>query len=215
MEMDSQVRNQSIAAIIILALCCIAIFLFGCAENPAAVNPNDHEFGTVGNGSNSTDSLEQPVSVDTVLIATDTVEGLVDSNGDTLHLHIQGKKVDFYVPAGALSEAVTISIIGSRYKVGLNKEFYTYECGPSGLQFAVPLELTQLIARADGANATLWYFDESNLDGDGVGWESLGVSKVLGGKGTFLISHFSKYGVSYSCSNGGQYGDIETETNLD
>ena len=214
MEMDSQVRNQSIAAIIILALCCVAIFLFGCAENPASVNPNEREIGVVGNGSHSTDSLEQPVAVDTVLIATDTIEGLVDPNGDTLHLHIQGKKVDFYVPAGALSQAVTISIIGSRYKIGLHKELYTYECGPSGLQFAVPLELTQLINKSDGANATFWYFDESNVDGDGVGWESLGVSKVLGGKGTFLISHFSKYGVSYSCSGGSQYGDIETETNL-
>ncbi|MGB5138091.1 MAG: hypothetical protein WBP29_06130 [Candidatus Zixiibacteriota bacterium] len=212
--MESQVRNQSIAAIIIIMMCCVAIFLFGCAENPAAPNINDTGTAAIEDGPTSSDSLIRPLNVDTVFVACDTVSELVDSLGDTLKLHIQGKRVDFFVPAGALSDTVTISIIGTRYRIGNNMDLYTYECGPSGLQFAIPLELTQLINRSNGAQATLWYYDESAADGDGSGWESISVSSVLGGRGTFLLSHFSKYGVSYAMSPGGQYGDIETETNL-
>lgn len=214
LEMDAQTKNQSIAAIIILALCCLAIFLFGCSENPASIGPNDNQSAVIKDGSTSTGDNQDPVSFDTVFVAADTAAKLVDPDGDCIILHIQGKKVEFKVPAGAVADTVTISIIGSRYLVGKNTELYTYECGPSGLQFAVPLELTQKINKSDGAQATLSYYDDSLVDGDGIGWETIGVSHVQGGKGVFLLSHFSKYGVSYALSNGGQNGDIVIESNL-
>jgi len=214
----NQALNQGVTGIIILMLCAIAILLFGCSENPAApaINSSEDKAVVVGGANGGSDEpAVDPLGLDTVFVASDTVVGLVMPEGGELVLHIQGKKVDFVIPEGALADSVTISIIGSRYRVGRSIEFYVYECGPSGLQFAIPLELTQLINRSDGAAATFHYFDESFLDGDGIGWETISVSHVQGGKGTFLLHHFSKYGISYSISQGGQLGDVDTATNCD
>lgn len=216
MNTKNQGLSQGVTGIIILLLCCIALLLFGCSNNPTSPALNSTEDKAVIIGGANGDSDEpgiDPFGSDTVFVASDTVTGLVSPEGGELVLHIQGKKVDFVIREGALADSVTISIIGSRYRVGRSTEFYVYECGPSGLQFAIPLELTQLINRSNGAAATLHYFDESYLDGDGVGWETIGVSHVLGGKGTFLLHHFSKYGISYSISQGGQLGDVDSATN--
>lgn len=201
-----QVRDQGLAAIIILGLCCLAIIVFGCSGNvPAPTSPNDNSVINAGDGALRDRSFD-PDRPETVFVAADTVSANLGANGGKFCLHIQGKKVEFNVPSGALQESVTITIIGALYKVGAS-ELYVYDCGPSGLQFAVPLELTQLINKSDGAQAILWFFDESTTDGDGTGWESIGVSEVMGGKGVFLLHHFSKYGISYSYSVGGQLGD--------
>jgi hypothetical protein len=195
------IEDQGLAALMILGLCCLAIIIFGCSGNvPTA--PSDNSVINSGLRDRAFDS-DQP---ETLFVASDTVSGTIDSHGGELVLHIQGKPIMIAVPAGALQSAVTITIIGTRYKVG-TQEFYVYDCGPSGLQFAIPLELTQLINKSDGAHATLWFFDESSSDGDGTGWESIGVSTVLGGRGVFLLHHFSKYGISYALSQGGQLGD--------
>lgn len=218
MNTKNQALDQGVIGLIILILCCIAILWFGCAENPAAPAMNNSQDKAVIIGDNnggSDDPTVDLLGLDTLFVDSDTVVGLVTSEGGELVLHIQGKKVDFVIKEGALADSVTISIIGSRYRVGRSTEFYVYECGPSGLQFSIPLELTQLINRSDGAAATLHYFDESYLDGDGTGWETIGVSHVQGGKGTFLLHHFSKYGISYSVSQGGQLGDVDNATHLD
>lgn len=184
--------------------------LFGCAENPAGPTLITSDKTTADVGALSGDNDEpkdkdkDSDASDTLFVAADTVSGLITSAGGELVLHIQGKMVEFVVPAGALADSVTISIIGSRYRVGQATEFYVYECGPSGLQFAIPMELTQLINRSDGAAVSFLYFDESFLDGDGIGWETTSVAHVQGGKGTFLINHFSKYGISYVANDQNQ-----------
>ena len=201
MNTKNQLASQGLAALIILLLCSIAIMLFGCAENPAAPSSNNSNAVTVDLGTVAVDDpkdkdKDSEVS-DTVFICADTVSGEIGIEGGTLKAKIDGKNVEFLVSPSALNEVVPITVIISQFRVNDKVTLYTYECGPSGLQFALPLELTQSIAKGDGTVAAFYYFDDSTLDGDGVGWESIGVSLVSGGKGTFLINHFSKYGISY------------------
>ncbi len=197
MNTKSQLVNQGLAALIILLLCSIAIMLFGCAENPAAPTTNSIEKLVAASDTAVVDE-QGPTSSDTVLIATGSVSGLITPEGnDTLLLHIQGKLVKFVALPGAVNDTVTISVTGSRYDIGVNKEFYTYQCGPSGLSFAVPLQLIQIINKSDGASAQLFYYDESVTDGDGIGWEYMSSTSVQGKRATFSLHHFSKYGISY------------------
>lgn len=196
------VRNRMIGTSLSLFLVTMVFLFIGCADQST--------IPTAASGSFGRDVVDdnqggQPGG-DTVFVACDTVSQSVGSNGGKFSLHIQGKKVDFEVPEGALANTVTITIIGTRYRVK-NFDFYTYECGPSGLQFAVPLELTQLINRPDGAVANLYYFDDSVNDGDGTGWELQAPVTIQGKLGTFLISHFSKYGISYVAES--PLGDFE------
>lgn len=219
MNTKSQLVNQGLAALIILLLCSIAIMLFGCAENPAApvssnIDNNAVDLGTVAvDDPEDKDKDKDSEVADTVFICADTVSGDFDADGGELKAKLDGKNVDFVVSPNALNESVTITVIISQYRVNEKVTLYTYECGPSGLQFAVPLELTQAIDKTDGTVAAFHYFDESYLDGDGVGWEPISVSLVSGGKGTFLINHFSKYGISYVSADPNT--EIGNETNCD
>ncbi len=209
---NQQLRDQGLVALIILVSCAIAILFFGCAENPAAPTAAENNKELLpGNGNENGGG--NPFVNDTVFVAADTTIFLAMPEGADSRIFIQGKKVDFVVRPGAVNDSVTITIIGTRYRIGRTTDLYTYECGPSGLQFNLPLELTQLIDRPDGSIATLLYFDESVEDGDGIGWETVAPSQVLDGKGVFLLSHFSKYGISYQIGDQGM--DSDTERHFD
>lgn len=211
MEHRASTLNHGLAALIIFAVCCIAILLFGCSDNPMAPIVNSVDKPAVNNDPvrPEREKDKDPVTSDTVFIASGSVSGLITPQGnDTLLLHIQGKLVKFVALPGAVSDTVTISVTGSRFAIGQYKEFYTYQCGPSGLSFAVPLKLVQIVNKSDGASAQLFYYDESLTDGDGIGWEYMNSTSVQGQLATFSLYHFSKYGISYSTNP----DDQNTET---
>lgn len=218
MNTKNQLANQGLAALIILLLCSIAIMLFGCAENPAAPsafnNSSEKTFVDIPDSDDvDEDDGINPFAAETVFVAADTTYFLAGPDGATSRIFIQGKKVDFLVNPNALDDTVTIAIIGMRYRIGRTTDLYIYECGPEGLQFNIPLELTQLIDRPDGSIATLSYYDDSVDDGDGIGWETVAPSIVSDGKGVFFLHHFSKYGISYV--SGDPNTEIGNETHCD
>ncbi len=191
--MMSEVDNQrGLVAGAIILVCCAILALFGCSQQPVAPNTDSsvNKFAD--------DPFGDPVENDTVLVASASTSKLVGPACDTIQLRLQNKKIKLWIPAGALSDTVTITVTGSKYKIG-RTELYVYECGPNGLQFQVPIEIQQPIPLEwNGTEVTFLYFDETYNDGDALGWEEVASSIATGTVVRFDIQHFSKYGISYA-----------------
>ncbi len=192
----SEVDNQRglVAAAIILA-CCAILALFGCSQLPVAPNTDSsvNKFAD--------DPFGDPAESDTVLVATASTSLFVSPDCDSLQvllLKLQNKQIRLRIPVGALADTATISVIGTKYEIG-KTELFIYECGPSGLQFQIPIDIQQPIPlELNGTEVTFLYYDETYNDGDGLGWEEIARSTATGAVVRFDIHHFSKYGISYA-----------------
>ncbi len=189
----SEVDNQRglVAAAIILA-CCAILALFGCSQQPLAPTTDQ------GVNKFADDPFGDPVESDTVLVATASTSQLVGPSCDTIQLKLQNKKIKLWIPDGALSDTVTVTVTGSKYEIG-RTELFIYECGPSGLQFQIPIEIQQPVpVEFNDTEISFLYYDETYNDGDGLGWEEVDRATATGAVVRFDIHHFSKYGISYT-----------------
>jgi hypothetical protein len=183
-----------------LALLTFAVILTlntGCSQNPTE-STADHADATLqwlnsrfgGDGpelSGTYDSIEEDPS----FVADAAAKEEFDRSGGFLKIQLDNEEIYFVIPANAVDREVEIEIRGWKLD-GPNGEVFLYECFPSGLQFNVPLRVNHPIDKADDSWGVLFY----QPDGDGAVWHIEQVTPIRGGRATFEIHHFSKYGIS-------------------
>lgn len=173
----------------VLALSIAVALIVGCSTNATKYEgqlPVDDklsflEESTNGNGASASISL-----FDVLNTLVDKVIGVV---GGVINLEVDGTKIKFEVPAGALTHPTRITMDVQRIGTPVGKLF-VYDCGPDGTKFNVDAKLSQQMP-AGQKRAFLYYFNESRSK-----WELQEVVDVSNGYATFRIKHFSKYGIS-------------------
>ncbi len=146
------------------------------------------------------DLAKQPVGVlDTrtavlsdLNVAVDVANIVSASSGGVVAIQTSSIRHEFKVPALGIKDDVNITIC---YKKEIldRKVTGVFEFGPSGLVFDSPATLEFDVADINPSAklVKLHYYDPEVED-----WVLQGYSRVIDGKASFLINHFSKYAIS-------------------
>ncbi len=119
-------------------------------------------------------------------------KAVIGASGGSIKIQLDNKELYFVVPAEALDREVEIQIHGYKLRTEDDRDVYLYECSPSGLEFAKPMSVDHPVSQDDDSSAVMFYNGE---DANST-WELEQVTPVVDGTATFLIWHFSKYGIS-------------------
>lgn len=177
------------------------IILGGCSQNPIESKTDNYDvtsgfqalsfIDSLG-ASNAGSSAAAKVGDDWVFVDSAFDIDDVDEEGSELTIQLDGQDVHFIIPEGAVTEEIDISICGWKYSTPFGYAFI-YECGPSGQQFNVPIQVIQYAEDDDGDCAGMFYQGDEEDDQ----WELEQISVIENGNVEFEIHHFSKYGISF------------------
>lgn len=187
------------------------LLVTGCGDSPVAPTNTilDDTKGdvTIGDAQRAVEFADSLISPDGSWAAGSDLDYLKDSpyyvddeankevigtSGGSIKIQLDNDELYFVVPAGALNQEVEIEIQGYKLRDENGRDVYLYECSPSGLEFNLPMTVDHPISKSDGSPAVMFYKD----DGLFQSWDLEQVTPVLNGSATFLIHHFSKYGIS-------------------
>lgn len=158
-----QARSATVLAASLLALVLSGSLLVGCSQDELVVNPT------------GTRALEQRFVSFTTNQGPTTMSKDIGPTGGT----IVAGPATLFVPAGALSETVTITVTGTEGSTTM------CELLPHGQTFDVDVVLTLEKGSPDD-HTILWYNDVSFV------WQDVG-GEVVGNSVRTELEHFSKY----------------------
>jgi outer membrane murein-binding lipoprotein Lpp len=187
--MKSSRRYVSILAVL-FAISVSLAFVSGCSQNAVAPGQDDQNQAELD--LLSSDITTGQADRDRLRSQEETVSGLIGPNGGVLLVRFDASTPTiFRFPQGALT-AETMITICAHIEESPSGSLAVYECGPAGIVFEVPVEVTQPMP-PDRTTASLYYFNENS-----VRWELQEMSRITNGVALLHIYHFSKYGIGSS-----------------
>lgn len=173
------------------------VILGGCSQNPIESKTENYDITSGLQALSFIDTLQESsvgssaakIGDDWVLIDYACDEENIDEEGEELTIELDGQDVHFIIPEDAVTDDVDISICGWKYSTPFGYAFI-YECGPSGQQFNIPIQVIQYAEDDDGDCAGMFYQGDDD-------WELEQISVIENGNVEFEIHHFSKYGISF------------------
>ncbi|MBD3298504.1 MAG: hypothetical protein GF341_07615 [candidate division Zixibacteria bacterium] len=207
-------RALKLGSAITLMIFASLLLVTGCGNSPVAPTStilddtdDSKDDLTIGDAQRAVEFADSLISPDGSWAAGSDLEYLKDSPnfvdeeankeeigilGGAIKLQLDNEELYFVVPKGALDQRVEIEIQGYKLRTDDGRDVYLYECSPSGLRFSLPMKVDHPVSQNDGSPSVIFYKGDDLFDG----WQLEQVSPVLNGSATFLIWHFSKYGIS-------------------
>lgn len=167
----------------------------GCGNTPTGPVDQDHSLSAlqfVDQQSGAGEPLVSDSAYARVLegLLHDLTSLLVGPGGGTLEVQLGDNSGTLRIPPGALRRLVRITMGALQHETPWNNATI-FEFGPDGLVFILPAMLTLETDRPDGTLLRIYWWNP-----DKRVWVFQQAATVRDGRVSFMIRHFSKYGIA-------------------